>query len=195
MPYLVQAGLLLIEVIFSLVAFVFLLRLLLQWVGVSFQNPLCQGVYRLTNPVLTPLRRLLRPWRRVDLAALAVIVLLMLIKAVLMLLLIGPSLRAASVLLLGLAETLDLWLLAYFWMILIWVILGWIGQRGHHPFHSALQQIITPVLRPFRRILPAPGGWDFSPLLVSVLIALLRILLVAPLSDTAIKLATLSQLG
>lgn len=187
MPYLAQAGLLLVEVIFSLIAFVFLLRLLLQWVGVSFQNPLCQTIYRLTNPVLTPLRRLLRPWRRIDLAALGVIAVLMLIKAVLMLLLIGLPLRAVNVLLLGLAETLDLVLLSYFWMIVIWVILGWIGQRGQHPFHSALQQVTAPVLRPLRRILPALSGWDLSPLLATLLIALLRILLVAPLSDTALK--------
>ncbi len=46
-----------------------LLRLLVQWAGVNFHNPICQGLYRFTNPVLMPLRRWIKAWRRIDLAA------------------------------------------------------------------------------------------------------------------------------
>ncbi|HRO87366.1 MAG TPA: YggT family protein [Chiayiivirga sp.] len=41
-----------------------------------------------------------------------------------------------------------------------------------------------------RRALPAPGGLDLSPMLAMLGILLLRILLVAPLQDLAVSLAT-----
>jgi hypothetical protein len=46
----------------------------------DFNNPLSQFVYRYTNPVLAPIRRVLPNWRRINLAALLLAWLVMLLK-------------------------------------------------------------------------------------------------------------------
>lgn len=190
MPYFTDAGTLLVDVLFGLVALVFLLRVLLQWVGAQFHNPICQGVYRLTNPVLMPLRRVLKPWRRIDTAGVMVVYLILVAKAVLLLALWRLPLKVDAVLVLALAETLGMVLTFYFWLILIRVILSWVGGGSGNPAVPLLMQLTEPLLRPVRRLLPAPGGFDLSPLLVTLALMLARILLVAPLRDLAILLAT-----
>ncbi|MCX7563648.1 YggT family protein [Xanthomonadaceae bacterium XH05] len=190
MPYLTDAGTLLVDVLFGLMALGFVLRVLLQWVGAPFHNPICQGIYRLTNPVLMPLRRALKPWRRIDTAGVVVSFLILALKALLLLALWRLPLQPAAVLVLALAEMLGLLLTFYFWLVLIRVILSWAGNGGGHPAVPLLMQLTEPLLRPVRRALPALGGFDLSPLLVSLSLMLARILLVAPLRDLAILLAT-----
>ena len=128
MSHLGNAASLLLDVIFGAAALLFALRLLLQWVEASFQNPICQSVYRLTNPVLMPLRRLLKPWRRIDLAAGFAALLVMLAKAALLLALWHLPLSIAAILLLGTAELLGLMLTFWFWLVLIRVVLSWIRR-------------------------------------------------------------------
>lgn len=189
MSYLGNAAQFLVDVLFGLVALLFGLRLLVQWVGVNFHNPICQSLYRLTNPILMPLRRWIKPWRRFDLAALLVVFLILALKATLLLALSGLSSGVPAILVLALAELASLSLMLYFWLILIRVLLSWIGG-GQSPVVPIIMQITEPVLRPLRRMLPALGGFDLSPLLATLAILLLRILLVAPLQDAAIALAT-----
>ena len=58
----------LVDTFFSLLFFVFLLRLVLQWARADFRNPLAQAIVRLTNWLILPLRRGLPPIGRVDTA-------------------------------------------------------------------------------------------------------------------------------
>jgi YggT family protein len=183
MPYLANAGTILIQVIFELAAWVFALRVLLQWVGANFNNPICQALYRLTNPVLMPLRRVLRPWRRLDLAGALVVLLLQCLKAWLLLALAGITAGIGAPLVLGAAETLSMLLVMFLIFILIRSILSWIGPSPRHPAIPLLIQLTEPVLRPLRRLLPAMGGFDLSPLLAMLVILLARALCVAPLLD------------
>lgn len=189
MPYLTDAATLLIDILFGVVALIFVLRVLLQWVGANFHNPICQGLYRLTNPVLVPLRRWIKPWRRIDLAGALVVLLVLMLKAALLLGLARLPLAPLAIVLLGLAETLGLLLTLYFWLVLARVILSWVGGGSGHPAVPLLMQLTEPLLRPIRRALPALGGFDLSPLLFTLLILLARILLVAPLRDLAVKVA------
>jgi YggT family protein len=48
---------------------------------------------------------------------------------------------------------------------------------------------VEPVLRPLRKILPAPGGLDLSPALAILIILLLRLLIVTPLFDLGHQLS------
>ncbi len=50
-----------ISVLFSLYQFLILIRVLLSWVNVSPYSPWVQALYRVTEPVLQPLRRLIPP--------------------------------------------------------------------------------------------------------------------------------------
>lgn len=188
MSHLANAATLLIEIGFGLIALLFLLRLLLQWVGAPFHNPVCQAIYRYSNPILLPLRKLLRPWRRIDLAAGAMVLVTMLVKATALLLVWQRPLGGPAIVLLGLAELIGLLLTVYFWLVLIHVILSWVGNRPNHPAIDLVNRLVQPVLRPWRRLLPALGGFDLSPMLFILLLMLARILLVAPLQELAMGL-------
>lgn len=190
MPYVTNAGTLLADILFGVLALLFVLRVLLQWVGAHFHNPICQGIYRFTNPVLIPLRRVLKPWRRIDTAGAVFTYLILALKATLMLTLWRLPIALDAVLVLGVAELINLLLMLYFWLVLIWVVLSWTGNRGSHPAFPLLAQLTAPVLRPIRRMLPALGGIDLSPLVLTLLTLFGRILIVAPLRDFAVHLAS-----
>ena len=49
----------------------------------------------------------------------------------------------------------------------------------YHPIRSALDRILDPLLRPIRRVVPLVGMFDFSPLILIILIEILSYLLVA----------------
>lgn len=52
-------------------------------------------------------------------------------------------------------------------------------------FLAALDQMLEPIYRPVRRILPDFGGIDFSPLVILILISILRMLLGGLSADLA----------
>ena len=56
-------------------------------------------------------------------------------------------------------------------LIFVWVIASWILAHGH-PVRDALDRVVEPLLAPIRRILPATGPIDFSPMVLIILIAL-----------------------
>jgi YggT family protein len=64
------------------------------------------------------------------------------------------------------------------WIVIIYVILSWlisfdaVNMRNRFVYRIAhlLDSVATPLLRPFRRILPGMGGLDFSPILFVVLV-------------------------
>ena len=69
MSYLLNALVLLVTLAFDAVVVLFLVRLAAEAGRADFRNPLSQFVYRTTNPVLAPIRRVLPNWRRINLAA------------------------------------------------------------------------------------------------------------------------------
>lgn len=75
-----------------------------------------------------------------------------------------------------------LWLMT--WAIILSAIFSWlfafdvINRRNHVVAQLAdvLDRITTPILAPFRRIIPPLGGIDISPIVVLLLINFLKIL-------------------
>ena len=54
-------------------------------------------------------------------------------------------------------------------LVIVSAILSWF-MSPFHPVRQALDQIVEPMLAPIRRVLPTMGGFDFSPLILIVLI-------------------------
>jgi len=189
MPYFANAGSILVHVIFGIAAWIFALRVLLQWVGANFNNPICQALYKLTNPVLMPLRRVLKPWKRIDLAGALATFLILCLKVWLLLALSGISAGLRATIVLGFAETIAMLLTMYLVFILVRSILSWIGPSPRHPAVPLLIQLTEPVLRPIRSLLPNLGGLDLSPMIAMVAILLAQALVVAPLMDWGTLLA------
>ena len=61
---------------------------------------------------------------------------------------------------------LTLWF--YTGALFIYVLLSWFGDRGGNPMAELLGELVEPLLRPVRRVLPPIGGLDLSPLIVIV---------------------------
>ena len=183
MSYFANAGVILVEVLFYLAVSLFVVRVLLQLVRANFYNPVCQFFYKATNPILMPMRKVLPPWRGFDIAGTLVAYLLECLKVVLLFALAGRMPGFGGVLVLGFAELLAFVLMLYFWLILVRVILSFVAQGSYSPVVPLIAQLTEPVLKPIRKVLPAPGGFDLSPLVATVAIMLARALLVAPLHD------------
>ena len=64
------------------------------------------------------------------------------------------------------------------WIIVAYAILSWlisfgvvnIRNRGVWQISRFLEAVATPLLRPFRRLLPTMGGVDFSPIILFLVI-------------------------
>ena len=151
-----------------------LLRFLMQQVRADFYNPLAQAVMKLTNPLLLPLRRVIRPWNRIDLASLVLILLLQFVNVLLVTFLANLtdynlSYTPGYLLMWTLIKLVYILLNLYFFSILTEVVLSWFGQ-GRSPLDGMLHPLNAPLLRPVRRLLPPLGGLDFSPLVVLLLL-------------------------
>jgi YggT family protein len=58
------------------------------------------------------------------------------------------------------------------------VILSWLQLSPDNPVARVIHQLTEPVLSRVRRLLPAAGGFDFSPMVVLIGLQLLKGLLV-----------------
>ncbi|HET6912848.1 MAG TPA: YggT family protein [Rhodanobacteraceae bacterium] len=187
--YIANAAGLLIEIAFGVIVVLFVLRMLAEAVRADFYNPLSQFLYRSTNPVLMPLRRIIPNFRRINIAALLIAWLAEFLKNLALYALIGFRGAIPGVMLLGLADLLDFFAVLYLVMIFVWALLSFVSLDARHPLIPLLGRLVEPVLRPLRKILPAPGGLDLSPALAILIILLLRLLIVTPLFDLGHQLS------
>ena len=188
MTYLLNALSLLIELAFDAVATLLVLRLLAEASRADFNNPLSQFVYRYTNPVLAPIRRVLPNWRRINLAALLLAWLTMLLKRLLLFAVLGITPHFAGLPVLALAELLDFVLLFYIVLIFGWSLLSMFAVDRRQPLLRLAAAIVAPLLRPLHGKLIA-GQIDFAPMTVMIVLLLARVLLAKPLMDLGTWLA------
>ena len=188
MSYLVSALSLLIELAFEAVVVLLLLRVAAEACRADFHNPLSQFIYRYTNPVLAPIRRVLPNWRRINLAALLLAWLAMLLKRVLLFALVGVMAHPLGLIVLALAELLDFTLLFYIVLIFGWSLMSMFSADPRQPLLKLAGTLVAPLLRPLRGKLVA-GQIDFGPMVVMIVLLLARLLIAAPLLDLGARLA------
>ena len=165
------------------------LRVLLQWVRANFYNPICQFLYKATNPVLMPLRKVIPAWRNLDIAGIALAWLATALKLVLLYATVGQTLGVLGLAVLALADLVDFLLLLYIVLVLVRVVISFVGADSYHPVVPLVMQLTEPVMKPFRRLIPNVGGLDFSPMVVLLVITLARVLVAKPLLDLGLRLA------
>lgn len=187
MNYLSDAGALLINTLFGLVLGVLLLRIALQAMRANFHNPICQAIYKITNPVLMPLQRIVPVRRGMHWPGLVLAWLLALAWMWVLNALRGVALGPGALMLLGLAKLLDFGLVMAMLLIVLRALLSLVGGGNDSPMLSVLAQLTDPLLRRIQRFIPPLGGFDFSPLVAILAITLLRILVVRPLFDLAVR--------
>lgn len=177
-----QALMLLISVIFYSYVVILIVRIMMQQSGVNFYNPFAQGIYKITNPPIYPLQKILPRVRRFDLPCVIVLWVTDCIKVWLTVSLTLMKLaNPIGVLLMSIPDIIGITLDIIFFAILIVVILSWIQPQRGHPILDILNRITNPYLRWARSILPPLGGFDLSPIIIMVVLKLIDILLVHPL--------------
>jgi len=167
----------LISTVTDLYVTAILLRLLLQWVGADFYNPLSQFLVKVTNPVLVPARLLIPSIGKLDTASVVVMLLLELLQLVVISLLSQTDFGFQFLLLFAVRKLLVALLLTYFVLIIARVIISWFANQSRHPLIPLIYQLTEPVLRPISRLLPTMGGVDLSPLIALIALRALLLLL------------------
>ena len=190
MPYLANAAQILIEFIFGILVGLVVLRILLQLVRANFHNPICQFLYKASNPLLMPLRKIIPAWRRLDIAGVVLAWALLLLKRVLIFAMLASVPSFGGLMLIALADLIGFTLMVMLILIFVRVILSFVGSDSYHPVVPLVFQLTEPVLKPVRKRLPVLGGFDLSPMIVVLAIFLLQALVVAPLLDLGLRLGS-----
>ena len=97
--------------------------------------------------------------------------------------LLGHSPRFAGVILLSIGEITKLAIYIVIFSIFVRALLSWFSSGLQHPMTKLLNSFTDSILRPARRIIPATGGIDLSPVIVFIVLMLILKLLVQPLLD------------
>jgi len=181
--YLSDAALFLMDTILGIYILLVLLRFLLQLVRADFYNPISQFIVRATNPPLVRLRRFIPGLWGVDLAVLLLLITMEALRISLTAVLLGHSPRLTGIILLSLGELAKLAVYTVIFSIFIRALLSWFSSGLQHPITRLLGSFTDPMLRPVRRILPATGGIDLSPLMVFIVMMLVLKLFVQPILD------------
>jgi len=177
------AGVFLVQTFFGIYFILIMVRFLMQVSQVDYYNPLCQGIVKVTDPAIKPLRKILPSVKGVDFATLSVAFLIELIAVVLIMTLSGNHAFMPIYIpwvLLGMVSIIfDI----YFFALLIMVISSWIAPYSNHPAMTLVHQIVEPICTPARKLLPPMGGIDFSIILVFVFISMIdNYLVIRPLA-------------
>ena len=181
--YFSDAGLFLVDTVLGLYILLVLLRFLFQLTSVDFYNPISQFIVKVSNPPLNRLRRVVPGLWGIDFATVVLLILLEGARISITALLIGRSPQLAGVLILSIAELLKLAVYVVVFSIFMRAVLSWISMGKPHPMLQLIYSFTEPLIAPARRILPAMGGLDLSPIIVFIVLMLILKLLVQPLLD------------
>jgi len=186
-----QALRFLLDTVFGIITYAFLLRFLMQWMRAPFRNPLGQAVIALTDWAAKPVRRIVPGFRGLDGSTLVLAWLTQFLWLVTLALVVGPGLPSGNIVaMFALLACVEL-VKAMLWLLIIVVfaqaILSWTAPDG--PFAGVLNALTFRFLAPIRRLVPPLGGTlDLSPLIVIVLAQLALMLPVRWLEGAVVTL-------
>lgn len=166
----------LVKTLIELYVMVLLIRIWMQWARCDFYNPFAQFIVKITQPVISPLRRVIPSIGPIDSSSLLVAFILTTIKYPLLLLIqVGVLTVDPIFLLAGVLSLLKSAGTMVFWVIIVRSLMSWISQ-GRSPVEYVLIQMTEPLMAPIRRFLPAMGGIDFSAMIVILILYALNYL-------------------
>lgn len=181
------ALLFLINTVFDLYLFVLVVRIVLVYVRSNYFEPVTQFVVKLTDFLVTPLRRIIPNIGRFETASIILLLVLELIK---FLLISSLSIGIPNILglfILAFADAIKIILTTFFYAIILQAIISWF--QPYSPVGRVLNQFTAPIMQPLRRIIPTVGGIDITPIPAIILIQLTIMLLVDPLMVLGVSVA------
>lgn len=156
---------------------VLLVRLFMPWLQANFNNPLGQAIFRVTSPLVVPLRRIIPSIGRLDTATVIVAFAIEYLAVLVICAIRGWPLLAYAIAATAAIKlvVLSIWLLIV--AILIYVVMSWMGGGAYNPAMSIINAIVDPALRPARRFIRPIGGLDLSAFITTVALIALTILI------------------
>ena len=164
-----------LEVLAGLVAGACLLRFVMQWQRVSFQQPVGRFVFAVTDWLVLPLRKVIPSWSGWDLSSLLGAWLVKLAQYGLIWFLAGGRGELGLLPLVSLVGLVQLVVSGLGAMVLVLAVMSWVNPGS--PMHALTERLCAPFLQPFRRWIPLVGGVDLSPLALLLVLQMLGIVL------------------
>ncbi|NYT36157.1 YggT family protein [Allopusillimonas soli] len=161
----------LLNIIFTLFGIALIIRAWIFAIRLHPFNPYSQAILRITDWLVQPIRKVIKPGNLLDWSSICACLLAALVyQAAFWGLLIGqlPGMDMLPALLIAAVLTVLKWTFnVILWITLIQAILSWVNPLA--PVMPVLHTLTAPLLDPIRRMLPNLGGIDFSPLVLLVL--------------------------
>jgi len=177
---LTQVFIYLFQVLGGAYATIALLRVLLQLSRVDYYNQMSQFIVKATQPVVGPLRKIIPPWRNLDIAAVIWCLVFQVIAIEIGAFIVFQTfINPLTALIWGAIGLLSLTLMIFYYGLIAIIIVSFVvmlgGMHISHPALDLLKQLMAPAMAPFQKLLPPMGGLDLSPFLVFMFIHVLQI--------------------
>lgn len=179
--------------LFNLYATVVAVRFVMQVVRADYYNPLAQGIVKITDPLLVPLRRVIPSIKRYDTSSLLLCFGVLLLKLIIFKALsLGAVPSMGSHLMVSQLPTAGLFIVAFLdlihqffnvfiYALIIQAVMSWIPGSTANPVYGLVSSISAPVLRPLRNLIPPIGGIDLTVFFTILGLFALRIFLLGTL--------------
>lgn len=173
--------LLILEAVTGFFVFLLLIRFYMQWLRVSFRNPLGQFVVTVTDWLVRPARRVIPGLFGLDMPSLVGAIVLhggyLTIAFWLKHFSFGAHAGIAIPVILAIAVIELLRFSAYLLIgiVLVSAVLSWVNP--HAPLAPLFNSLSRPFLRPFQRLIPPIAQVDLSPLVLLLLLQIVLMLL------------------
>ncbi|MBL7479475.1 YggT family protein [Legionella bononiensis] len=179
-------GIFLTSLFFGLVLFTLWLRIALRYYRVSALSPFSQLILSLTDPVIRPVNSLFKlkyqPGQKYDWVAFIILILVEFLKIVCLSLLAFHTLMPiVYILLYVLADLIIQPCDLLFYAILIRVIMSYAKPGWQHPVADFLRLFTEPLLILGRKIIPDISGFDFSPIVIMIILKVITLFISASL--------------
>lgn len=178
MSAMTEVGLFVVSLLFSVLIYCLWLRIALRYFRVSALNPLSELIHKITDPLVAPFHRFLKPQpgQIYDEANFVVLLLIELIKMIIISLIALHTVMSVGYLLAYILADLiiqpcDL----LFFAILIRVIMSFANPAWSGPVASFLFILTDPLLKIGRRIIPDISGFDFSPFIILMILKVITL--------------------
>jgi YggT family protein len=170
----------LIHVLFTSYIYAIIIRMLLGLTRADFYNPFSQFILTITNPVLTPLRKILPSFGGIDTSAIVLILLLKFIELASRGFLFGKQVALEALIVPSIIGALNQVVNVFIFAIIILVVISWVAPHMHgqsNPMTSILRSITEPLIRPARKLIPPIGVFDLSTFAVLIGLYCIKIIL------------------
>lgn len=180
----------LLQFVFEAFIYILLIRMLLQKLGESWNNPISQFVFKLTEPVVKPLKKFIPGFKGFDLAIFVAAFLINLIETLIIFKIkvrIMPGVFGSAIISLGFIGYKFVYI--YIWGVILSAIMSWVPALQHNPLASVINTIAEPLMKLGRRFIPKMAGIDLSPIPILLALWLIKLIILHPILVYGLHLA------